>query len=345
MSYKKQPKKMIVLNLMEILKKHSDADHRLTQEDLIRYLKDEYNMDVDRKTVRRNIDELLDADFDIKYSEIVRGKGKNKSVVRTEFYYIHTFDESELRLLIDGLLFSKYIPYSQCKGLIKKIETLASENFKSRVKYITTLPDNLINNRELFYNIEIIDEAISKGLKVKFNYTTYDTKKNLVLRKENEGKAREYVVTPIQMVATNSRYYLICIYDKYNDITNYRMDRIQNIELLKEKGKPKKELKDLQDKFDLPKHMVEHIYMVGNESDYVSFKFDKYIINDVLDWFGKDIIFVEEKDGKILAKTKVIIDAMKFWALQYSDYVTVISPKKLVDDIKGTLKNSIKNYK
>lgn len=48
---------------------------------------------------------------------------------------------------------------------------------------------------------------------------------------------------------------------------------------------------------------------------------------------------------KILAKTKVILDAMKFWALQYSDYVTVLSPKKLVDDIKGTLKTSIENYK
>lgn len=345
MNYKKQPKKMIILDLLEILRTNSDADHRLTQQDIIRLLKEKYDMDVDRKTVMRNIDDLIDEGADIAFTEKERGKGKDKNVVRTDFYYIHTFDESELRLLIDGLLFSKYIPYSQCKGLVKKLETLASEHFKSRVKYITTLPDNMPNNREIFWNIEVIDEAISKGLKIKFNYNTYDVDKNLVLRKRDDDTVREYVVTPFQMVATNGRYYLICNADKFNDITNYRVDRIQNIELLKEKAKTKKSIKGLQNGLNLPKHMMEHIYMIGNESDYVEFKFDKTIINDVVDWFGKEITMKEDKDGNIIAKTHVMLIAMKYWALQYADYVIVLSPKKLVDDIKKTLKNTIKNYK
>ena len=336
---------MIILNLLEILRTNSDAEHRLTQQDIIRLLKKNYDMDVDRKTVLRNIDDLIDEGAEISFTEKVRGKGKDKVVVRTDFYYIHTFDESELRLLIDGLLFSKYIPYSQCKNLVKKLETLASDYFKSRVKYVMTLPESMPNNKELFYNISVIDEAISKGLKIKFNYSTFDINKNLVLRTDDKKRVRDYIVTPYQMVATNGRYYLICNFDKYNDITNYRVDRIQNIELLKEKGKTKKEIKGLQNGLDLPKHMMEHIYMVGNESDNVEFKFDKSILNDVVDWFGKEITMKEDKDGYILARTHVILVAMKYWALQYADYVTVLSPKRLVDDIKESLKQAIKNYK
>ena len=50
---------MIIINILEILKKYSDMDHRLTQADIMEKLKKEYYMDVDRKTVKRNLMNLL----------------------------------------------------------------------------------------------------------------------------------------------------------------------------------------------------------------------------------------------------------------------------------------------
>lgn len=68
-----------------------------------------------------------------------------------------------MRPLIDGIFFSKYIPYSQCKELIEKLESLSNIYFKSRVGRISTLPEDKTDNKQLFYNIDILDKAISKN--------------------------------------------------------------------------------------------------------------------------------------------------------------------------------------
>lgn len=100
------PKKMIIINILNILKKYSDMDHRLTGQEIMEHLKKEYYMDVDRKTVKRNLMNLLDLDCGIDYEEITRtdNKGKETSIC-TNWYIQRDFDDSELRLIIDSLLF------------------------------------------------------------------------------------------------------------------------------------------------------------------------------------------------------------------------------------------------
>ena len=341
----KQPKKMVIFNILEILKKYSDADHKLTQLDIINYLKKDYDMTVDRKTVLRNINDLIDEGVDIDYEETDRGKGKNKNTIRSNFYIHGNFEDSELRLLIDGLLFSKYIPHRQCKELINKIENEGNYYFKSRVKHIALPEENVNVNRELFYNIDIIDEAINKNLKIEFNYLSYGIDKKPYIRKDEDGNERIYKVSCVQMLATNNHYYLVCTDGKHSGVANYRVDRIINVKLTKEKGTDKKEVEHLRSTFNLPKHMMEHLYMYGNESGNVTFEFDAKILNDVIDWFGNNINFRDLKNGKIEASTNVILESMKFWALQYAECVKVLSPKSLVDDIKKVLKDSLNKYK
>ena len=341
----KQPKKMVIFNILEILKNYSDADHRLTQLDIIEHLKRDYDMIVDRKTVLRNVNDLIDEGIDIDYDENDRGKGKNKNTIRTNFYLHSNFEDSELRLLIDSLLFSKYIPHRQCKELITKIENEGNYYFKSRVKHIALPEENLNVNKDLFYNIDIIDEAISKNLKVTFNYLSYGIDKEQYIRLDEDGKPKVYKVLCIQMVATNNHYYLVCSDDKHSGVANYRVDRIKNIKLTDEKGNNKSEVEHLKSTFNLPKHMMEHIYMYGNESGNVTFEFDKEVLNDVIDWFGNNIDLRDLKNGKIEARTNVILASMKFWALQYVEHVKVTAPKSLVDDIKKVLKESLKQYK
>ena len=157
--YQVQAKKMMIMNILEILKKYSDSEHRLSQKDIINYLKKDYDMSVERKAVKRNLDNLIDEGYDINFKEIKRGKGKNENNICSDYYLNRDFEDSELRLLIDGLLFSKYIPYSQCKDLVKKLEGLSNKYFKSRIKYIRLLKNDKKVNKELFYSIDIIDEA------------------------------------------------------------------------------------------------------------------------------------------------------------------------------------------
>ena len=214
--YTLQPKKMLIINILDIMRKYTDAEHRLSQKEIVDILKNEYNMPAERKAVKRNLMNLIDFGYELEYSESVRiGKNGKKETILTDWYMVHDFSDAELRLLIDSLLFSKHIPYSQCKELIKKLEGLSNRHFKSKVKHIRNLPENAPSNKQLFYNIEILDEAISRQKQVAFHYNSLTTDKKMLPRLDDDGKPREYIINPYQMVATNGRYYLICNYDKY----------------------------------------------------------------------------------------------------------------------------------
>jgi len=308
------------------------AEEKNTAANYLKILKKDYFMDVDRKTVKRNLMNLLDLDCGIEYNEISRKDGKgNENSICTDWYMTREFEDSELRLLIDSLLFSKHIPYSQCKTLIEKLKGLSNMYFDKKVKHICNLPENQPENKELFYTIDVLDEAISQNKKVAFTYNSYGTDKKLHPKRDEE-----YIVNPYQMVATNGRYYLICNYDKYDDLSNYRVDRITNIKMLDESAKPIKELSEGE--LNLPKHMAEHLYMFTGKSVRASFKAKNYIIDQVIDWFGKDVEIIPENDDECIVKVKVNEEAFFHWSLQYGMHIEVLEPanlrQKVIDVVK-----------
>ena len=111
--YTKQPKKLLIMNILDILRRYSDADHRLSQKDIIDILQTEYEMVADRKAIKRNLMNLIDFGYNLEFSESVRrNKDGEEEVIYTDWYLERDFSDAELRLLIDSLLFSKHIPYS-----------------------------------------------------------------------------------------------------------------------------------------------------------------------------------------------------------------------------------------
>ena len=143
-------KKLLILYILDILQKYTDEEHRLSQKEIQDILKKEYEMPVDRKAIKRNLLNLIEYGSSIEYREVSRKEiFRKKSVVSdkdsldledkgiqeddllwTDFYLKQKFTNEELRLLIDSLLFSKHIPYSQAKKLITKLESLCYYSFQ-----------------------------------------------------------------------------------------------------------------------------------------------------------------------------------------------------------------------
>ena len=320
------PKKLVTLYILDILQKYTDEEHRLSQKEIQNILKREYEMTVDRKAVKRNLLNLIEYGSNIEYREVSRKdifrkkdsvsyKGTSDfadkeisedDLLWTDFYLKQKFTNEELRLLIDSLLFSKHIPYSQAKELIKKLESLSNIYFKSCSQYIYPLPVERTDNKQVFYNIAILDDAIRKKKKVLFEYAEYHTDKKMHLKKREDGSVREYIITPYQMAVQEGKYYLICNYDKYDDISNYRVDRIRNIQILEEKGKPFETLKwSGHQPMNLNEYMKEHVYMYSSENAFVKFRIVKAMISDVIDLFGKGVNFSEETDTHVSVSVHV----------------------------------------
>ena len=337
-------KKKINFAILEVLRRYSDPEHRLNQNDILELLEKEFDLRADRKSIKRNITGLLEMGFPIEFEETLRMyPGKNgemeESYILSDFYIERDFSDAELRLLIDSLLFSKHTPYKQCRDLVKKLEGLSNKYFKSRVRFISTLPENMPKNKELFYTIEILDEAIAAGKQVAFTYNAYGTDKKLHPKRDTE-----YVVSPYQMAATNGRYYLICHNSRYADMSNLRLDRITGIRLLDTPVMPVKQVQGARNGLDLPKHMAEHLYMFSGESVPVTFRMDKQILNDAIDWFGKDIYFSDETETEVTALVVVNRSAMRYWAQQYCRFVRILTPADLVETVKEDLQSALDKY-
>ncbi len=348
----KQPKKLLILNILDILRKYSDEDHRLSQKDIAEILKTEYDMTADRKAIRRNILNLMDCGYNIEYSESIRMVSNPKTgepeenYLWSDFYLERNFTDGELRLLIDSLLFSKHIPYSQCKELVGKLESLSNVYFRSRVKHIARLPDDKTDNKQLFLNIELLDEAISRGRKVSFKYLEYSTDKRPHIKKRPDGTERVYIISPYQMAAKEGKYYLICNYDKYDDISNYRLDRITDLRILSEPVKPFGKLKWANGRtLDLATYMKEHPYMYASDKVRAVFRVAKPMVSDVIDLFGTDVAFSDEDDTGVTVTVFASEMAMEQFAMNFAPDVTVLEPQRLRDKVKGDLTRALEKYK
>lgn len=346
----KNPKpKKLSFAILDILRQYTDVnpDHRLNQNDIVEILERDYDIKADRKSVKRNLTSLWEMGFLIEWEETLRmypdKDGKmEESFIQHDFYLDrdpeHDFDDSELRLLIDSLLFSKHVPYSQCKTLVNKLKGLSNRWFRSRTRFITKLPETAPENTELFLTIDVLDEAIADNKQVAFTYNEYGTDKKLHPKRD-----REYIINPYQMAATNGRYYLICNYDHHKEVAHCRLDRITNIRLLDTPRKAESEVVGLQD-WTLQKHMAEHLYMFGGESVAVTFRMDKVVLNDVIDWFGTDIVFTDETEKEVTARVTVNWHAMRHWALQYCRHVQILTPVDLAETVKTDLQGALENY-
>ena len=315
-------KKMLNMLILEILRKYSDEKHPLTQQQIIKLLKQNYGMECDRRSVKNNVEHLAELGY-----EISMDKG----------YYLmaREFDDAELRILIDSVLFSKSISTRQAQGIIDKLKKFASDFFIAKVSHIKNLPSlNRTINKQAMYALDTINDAISERKKISFLYNEVGTDFKLHPRKKEPS-----VFNPYEIVANNGRFYLIGNYEKYDNIAHLRIDRMTEVEMLDERVKPLKHIPGYERGFDLPKHMAEHIYMFRGPSETITIRTTEDKMTDLVDWFGTDFSVTKGKGNEITVRLKCNIHAMEYWALQYGPSVEVLKPeslrKQICEDIRG----------
>lgn len=324
-----EPKKLALLRIWQILLKHSDYDHPLTQEEIIKYLESDYGIEMERKAVGKNIADLRDAGIDI-------GSCRAGSYIDSR-----EFEDSELKLLIDGVLQSKHITAKHSKDLIEKLCALSNKYFRSHVKNVYSVNDwSKTENQALFYNIDIVDEAIATSKQVQYDYNKYGVDAKL-------HKSSFQRVSPYQLILHNQRYYLMGYSDYWGNMTFHRLDRISNMRLYDKPATPITSVKGYENGIDFKQIASTMPYMYTDTPERIEFIADEYIVDQIIDWFGKDIKMSTLPDNEKKVKVELFAspNAMEHWALQYLNYVEVIKPVSLRIRIKELLDKAIKIYK
>lgn len=310
-------KKLLILCVLEILKKYSDENHKLTQADIIKYIQQDYGITCERKAIGRNISYLLEFGYEIETKE-----DNNEGILLVK----REFEEGELRLLIDYIYSIKYLNKKYAKDLVEKLVNKGSRYFKNRTRHIINIDkQNRSHNKGLLLNIDIIDEAIESSHMISFTYNVYGIDKKLQPKSD-----KRYCVSPYQMIINNGRYYLIGNIKKYSNIVNFRIDLITDVELIENSViKPIKKIDGHTNGLDLNKISIESPYMFSGETSYITIKTKESMIGNFIDWFGKDIKIKSLDEINIEISFRANINAMRYWILQYGLSIEVIEPKKL----------------
>ena len=343
-------KKIIILYILSILRKYTDVNHPMTQLQIADKLLSDYDLAVDRGTVKSNVMDLIDARYNIGYRPVTRHMTdkktgqKEETTIYTDLYYEHEFTESELHMLIDGLLFSRSVPYTARKELIKKLGDLSSSYFNRRMRHVHSMNADSPQNKDLFLNIEVLDEAIAEGKQVEITYGYYGTDLQLHASLNADGSEKKQLLNPYQLVASEGRYYLICNKDNYDNVANYRIDRIMSITKLETPVKPGSRVTGLENGLKLQDYVYQHVNMFSGKPERVEFTVAKKNVSLVIDFFGKHVSFFDREDGTVSCSITVSREAMKRWAAQFAGMVRVTAPEGLVDEIRQEIRKANENY-
>lgn len=322
-------KKTSLLYVLKVLEEYTDENHLMTYQMIAGKLYSCYSVEIERKTIASHVDVLSQFGYDIVKC------GKNGLYLGAR-----DFEEGELLFLIDAIYSSKSMPTAYAKDLVKRLSKSFSKYAMKRYNHLEKIDDGTnVNNKQIFYTIEILNAAIEQKKKVEFQYVAYNLNKELQLK--NEGMV--YKVSPYFMVNNRGKYYLVCNFDKYNDISHFKIECITNIKVLEEDVK---EIETVSggENFSIKDYIKEHIYMVSGKTVEVKLKIakEKYV-NDVIDWFGKDIV-VEKKNDDVFVNLKANETALVYWALQYGEHVEVVEPVETRQKTKEALISILKKY-
>ena len=308
--------KMKLLYLMKILTEQTDEDHALTIQELLSALSD-YGVIAERKSIYSDLELLRQYGLDIE-----RRQSKTFS------YYVASrqFELPELKLLVDAVHSSRFITQKKSNELIKKLSSLTSNHLAKQLRRQVLLADRpKAINESVYYNIDAIHAAINAGKKISFRYFDYDHNKARTYRRDGET----YTHTPMALCWNDDKYYLICYIAKYDNLAQFRVDRMSNVSACSEKADPidKK-------RFNTSAHIKQIFGMFGGEVVRARLRFDNSLVNPVLDRFGVDVKL--HKNGDAFEISVEISNSPVFlsWIAQYGAKAEIISPDSLRDSMR-----------
>ena len=321
-----------ILYILNVLKKYSDEEHMLTAAEIQRKIKEIYDVEIDTRTIRRNINLLkYKLDYDISTRED-NGKG----------YYINRdpetdFEPGEVRAIIDNFSYANYIVPSIAKEIIKKCKNMQTvyENEKLKDYQIYSV-NSKTENAEVIKNIEDISSSIYNNHKIKFEYWKYE-----ITNKLEKQIVSTPTVSPFAIVYNKQEFYFIGIKDGQDKFYHYRLDRMKNVKEQNEIITIKKTKSQIR---DFAESTVE---MFGGKKEEIEAVCNKCLLNAIFDIFGKNVT-IEKIPGND-ENFKLIVDSnpmgFRMWAMRNIDMVEVIRPENLRNEMREIVENAIERYK
>lgn len=318
---KSEKQKLKLLYIMQCLTEKTDAEHSVTTQEIIDYLALQ-GINAERKSIYTDIDLLIDYGMDI-----VKNSGRSGGYTLVS----RQFELAELKLLVDAVQSSKFITTKKSRDLIGKLETLCSKYEAGQLhRQVVVTNRNKTVNENIYYNVDIIYNAIAENVKIQFQYFEWDVNKEMHLRRN--GKV--YEVSPWLLTWDDENYYLIAYDSEAGIIKHYRVDKMLKIELSVEKREGKEQFQH----FDIAAYSKKTFGMFAGKEETVTLRCDRSLTGVMIDRFGKDVAMRKMDENTVLARVNVAVSRQFFgWVTGLGNALKIEAPERVVDQYREYL--------
>ena len=304
-----------LLVLSKMFYELTDEAHPMSTFEIIDYLA-EHGVPANNKTLRSDIKLLKDQDIDI-----VTVPGRPNKY----FLGARLFEMPEIKLLLDAVASSRFITKSKSKELSHKLASLTSENQRKQlIRHMYTTGRIKPGNENIFYYVDLINNAIELKKKISFRIIEFDGRKRKVFRHDGEA----YVISPYAMYWNDDFYYVVGWSDKRNTIGAYRIDRMDDPQILDEKAvkKPKG--------FRLTDYSHKVFEMFDGEEVRVKLECRNDLMKYVIDRFGMKFETEPATKETTYCYVNVCLSPTFYgWVFGFKGGIKIIEPEEAIEEI------------
>ena len=333
-------KKSRPLYIANFIRAKSDADHWVTQKQIMDYLYVEFGIMPDRKTIKRDISMLRDEmGMDIEEQPYYGYRLLSRE-----------FELDDLKILIECVQAAKFISEKRTKDLIDILCEFCSEPQAKRLKrevYMCERVKTTQNNT--LYIINTIREAMEiqrwpspyhDGRKISFHYITHSIADVHKTIDKHDGK--RYTVNPFHLIINDGNYYLIGVDDESKEIRTYRIDHMRDVKILDET----REGRWIRIP-NMKTYIRRSFSMFRGEPTTVEMRFDNSLLDAVIDKFGVGFGAEYRQDGDshfIVTMEVEVSDQFFAWMCGFGRKSQIIKPEELAKEYKSYLVSIIEKY-
>lgn len=313
--------------LLKYLYENTDEEHPISTTELVRIFVAE-DAHAKRKTVKDDIDVLVGEGFDI-----VTVRGRNNSF----FLGTRKFELPEVKLLIDAVSSSRFISAEKSETLISKLTDMVSRHQAEKVcRHLYTAEHVKADNKQIYYIVDAVTDAINEGKKIRFQYFDYDGKKEKCLRHDGS----EYSVSPYALVWDDSHYYMCGYSDSKQMIVNYRVDRMCNTEIKDEKAVA------LPEGFSMDDYVRKQFHMFAGDETEVVLECRDDMMKYIIDQFGEEVETRKVSEDTFQAKVHVA-DSPTFygWVFPFEGKIQIVEPEEIREKYRSMVKAADRTFR
>ena len=322
-----------ILMLLEILRRETDENHKLTGPALIRRLT-AAGYHTSEETLRTDIKALNQNGY---YCVGMRG-GKDPGY----FLDSRPFSLPEVKLLLDSVQAAGFVTGKKTKELTKKLHALVNDHEEKDLKKSEILFNTRKHtNDRIYYTIDACEKALRGKTQLSFQY--YDLDFNC--KQRYRYKSKPITVEPFALICFEDNYYLHAlradIADEAEAMRTYRLDRMIEAKTLDIPVTPR-----ALARFGRAAEYTRSAFkMFGGEDAEVTLRFPKELCGPVYDKFGeKTKITAISDDLGELTETVQISGTFFSWVDQFEGKMEIVSPDPIREKHKQHLQKLLSRY-